>query len=57
MPRRRSPELSIGWLADRLHSHVRAFYVLFPIQHALRAESAHGRKTDAMGTGRPKSKR
>jgi hypothetical protein len=36
---------------------MRAFYVLFPIQHAVRAESAHGRETDATGTGRPKGKR
>jgi hypothetical protein len=55
MPRRRSPELSIGWLADRLHSHMRAFYVLNRRTAGKRIRRAQGgRRKNANGSGRPR---
>ncbi|MEK7475274.1 MAG: DUF1016 N-terminal domain-containing protein [Candidatus Coatesbacteria bacterium] len=46
LSRRLTADFGRGFTATNLR-YMRAFYVAFPIQHAVRAESGHGRKQDA----------
>ena len=45
LSRRLTADFGRGFTATNLR-YMRAFYIAFPIQHALRAESSHGRKQD-----------